>query len=145
MDNIRDAWVEFLGRYAWRVYFTQTFAEPATYAHVAIKRTLSVLQQFAREYRLSSAEWWAFIAAEQHRSGVYHAHGLLGAVVDIWDLPYSLRRLWQIGKHRFGLCRYELIDELGGVVGYVSKYITKDLVDWSFVGNPSSVEVKRLL
>jgi len=81
----------------------------------------------------------AFIVAEQHRLGSYHAHAILASEspgCSLLELPDSLRFLWLEGSERFGICRAVSIERIGGVVGYVSKYITKRVAEYDFYRLP---------
>ncbi|MEM1544694.1 MAG: hypothetical protein QW795_08435 [Candidatus Bathyarchaeia archaeon] len=89
-----------------------------------------ILEQFCIRYNLYSLT--AFIAGEQHKSGCYHVHGLLTSTHNLLGLKGSLKFLWLLGFEK-GLCRYESITNLGGVEGYITKYLTKSgVVEWDW-------------
>lgn len=67
-----------------------------------------------------------FVAAETHLSGSYHFHGLLQ-----WG-PLRPRRtqVWETLFRTYGRSQVQEIADIGGVTGYVSKYITKSPAWW---------------
>ena len=128
--HLRSAWVEFLGRFGWQIFATQTYADPVRHPRLAMDRLSRVLRAAAIRYRLPL---FAFLAAEEHKHGGYHAHGLvLARGADLRRVRGLLRFLWLLGFEMWGLCRYEDVKRIGGVSGYVSKYITKGPADYDF-------------
>ena len=129
-NELRSAWAEFLGQWEWQIFATQTYAEPVGYPRLAMDRLARVLRAAAIRYGLPL---FAFIAAEEHKQGGYHAHGLvLARGADLRRIRGSLRFLWLLGFEMYGLCRFEDVKRVGGVSGYVSKYITKGPADYDF-------------
>ena len=125
---LRDAWVEFLSKFGFQGFYTQTFADPIRFPRLAMDRGWKVLRSLAGRYGVGVR---AFLVAEEHKLGTYHTHGLVMTYpVPLLELPGSLKFTWSFGFERYGLCRIEDIKSVGGVCGYVSKYITKRVADY---------------
>jgi len=128
--SLREAWSSWLGSMDFQAFYTQTFSEPCPYPRLAMDRGWRILRALAGRYGVGVI---AFLAAEEHRLGSYHVHGLVKTFPrDVLSLPGSLRFVWLLGFEQFGLCRFEDIKVVGGVSGYVAKYITKRLADYDF-------------
>ncbi len=130
-SEIRSAWVEFLGRFSWEIFYTQTYMTPVKYPRLAMDRLSRVLRSFCIRYDVSLV---AFVVAEEHKLGSYHAHSILAALSSpsLLSLRNSLKFLYLLGSERFGMCRAVSIQSIGGVVGYVAKYLTKFPADYDF-------------
>lgn len=127
-----SAWSEFLNRFEYDCFFTLTYREPAQSAMLAIDRASRLLGKF---YDNLDRPLNAFVVAEQHRNGSYHAHGLLELKGLDREADVMLcRALWQAGYDKFGLCRFELVRDGGQVRNYVSKYLVKRVADHRFIG-----------
>jgi hypothetical protein len=128
LDTVREAWVKFLSGFGFQGFYTQTFAEPIRFPRLAMDRGWRILRALAGRYGVGVR---AFLVAEQHVLGTYHTHGLVMTFpVPLLHLPGSLRFVWMLGFERYGLCRLEDIRSVGGVCGYVAKYITKRIADY---------------
>lgn len=125
----RDALADYLRTFPWDDFITVTFERPANYPRLAIKRTTRALHSVAR----------AFIAAEPHKLGNYHCHGLVYWGEDYRDEPGR----WDPRKDRtlaainaLGFSRLSPIRQVGEVAGYCAKYLTKERRgDWTLYGN----------
>lgn len=126
--ELQRAWIQFLSRFNFNVYFTLTFRFSAPSADCAISRTIRFLRAVSKSYRV---DIFSFIVAEQHRSGTYHTHGML--VLDALLLEREvLRGIWSLAYSLYGINRFSLISRHDAVVRYVSKYITKRVTDFTF-------------
>jgi hypothetical protein len=127
---VRDAWAEWLQSFGWQAFYTQTFSDPIRHPRLAMDRAWKVVRSLAGRYGVGVR---AFLVAEEHKLGTYHAHGLVMTFpVPVLELPGSLVFVWQVGIERYGICRFEDIKQIGGVSGYVAKYITKRVADYDF-------------
>ena len=134
MDDLRQAWIDFLSRWSWQIFYTQTFEDQPKYALLALDRARKVFETLKIRYKMERV--FVFVCAEQHRNGTYHVHGLALGKPNILELPGSLRFLWLYGREAYGICRYESLRKIGGVVGYVGKYLTKvGLVEYDMFGD----------
>lgn len=72
-----------------------------------------------------------FVVAERGMSGTQraHAHGLLGRHGGL-GLTAQRTELWKNWYARYGRCRFEPVGNIGGVGGYVVKYVTKTPDMW---------------
>lgn len=128
IDDVRRAWVRFLSGFGFQCFYTQTFADPVRFPRLAMDRGWRVLRSLAGRYGVGVR---AFLVAEEHILGTYHTHGLVMTFpIPLMELPSSLKFLWMLGFERYGLCRIEDIKSVGGVSGYVAKYITKRIADY---------------
>jgi len=128
-QDLRQAWQDWLSRFGFQAFYTQTFAEPVMYPRLAMNRAWHVLRTLTGRYGVGVR---AFIVAEQHLLGTYHAHALvLTFPTPVLRLRDSLRWVWLVGSE-YGLCRFESIDSIGGVSGYVSRYLTNRMCDYDF-------------
>lgn len=134
LNDLQQAWVEFLSSRPWQCFYTQTFRDPVPYPRLAMDRLAYILRQSAAFYGIRI---FAFVAAESHKLGSYHSHSIfLSEPVPFLRLWDSLRWTWQLGFSRYGLCRIEDIRRIGGVAGYVAKYILKRPADYDFYWLP---------
>ncbi|MCX7950172.1 MAG: hypothetical protein N2509_08685 [Treponemataceae bacterium] len=131
-SDLHDAWVSFLSRFGWEIFYTQTFVDPVRYPRLAMDRLAGVVRGFSIRYEVPVL---AFVVAEEHKAGSYHAHSILSPIsplTSLLALRDSLRFLYLLGSERYGICRAVSIQRIGGVVGYVAKYLTKRPADYDF-------------
>jgi hypothetical protein len=127
---VREAWADWLRSFGWQAFYTQTFSEPVHHPRLAMDRAWRVVRSLSGRYGVGVR---AFLVAEEHKLGTYHAHGLVMTFpIPVLELPGSLIFAWQLGIERYGICRFEDIRQVGGVAGYVAKYITKRIADYDF-------------
>jgi hypothetical protein len=119
---------DFLAAQTWDAFFTATFRNHQRYSGTAIAHVERTLTQ----HRLKPQKM--FIAAEQHRLGGWHCHGLL-------EYPMQLFHPFQIVATALdlGALGYNLVGRIGdqnACSAYLSKYLTKDELhgDWKMVG-----------
>jgi hypothetical protein len=99
---------------------------------LAVDRAVRLIHLVAKRTKLHIR---AFVIAEQHRSGTFHSHGLLGLDGLTQDLERMiLSYFWKIGIDLFGRNSFALVKDSDAVRTYVSKYITKHPADYRFVG-----------
>lgn len=130
-SRAREELQGFLQQYPWDAFITATFARPANYPRLAIDRVGRALDNSLR----------AFVAAEPHRLGNWHAHGLVKFTsprftsnVQVSTIDYQMARA-QARLARCGWSRVQPVREIGGVSGYLSKYVNKRSGDWELLGN----------
>lgn len=90
------------------------------------------MERVARVATIGSNDNRVFIAAETHRLGNWHVHGLV-------RLPHAAEWAFDYLKsdfNRLGYNRLEPIRKIEAVSTYCAKYLTKDrLGDWEMYGN----------
>lgn len=131
-QELKQSWVNVLSQLGFDVWFTLTFRDGASSAGLAIARTIRLLKSACKEIHL---ECNAFIVAEEHRNGTYHAHGLMRVQALSKEFEQDiLRHLWQRALDKYGRNSFTPIGKRDAVGYYVAKYLTKDLADYCFVG-----------
>jgi len=130
-DLCIDSWIAKLNEFQFDCFFTLTYKEPADSSILAIDRAARMLTKNFKKLKIPLC---AFVAAEPHRSGLYHCHGLLklGGLCD-WQKKLILTDLWKVGYEMYGRCSFEVIEDAERVRAYVSKYLLKSECDWRFV------------
>jgi len=130
-DQMIDSWVSMLDEKKYDCFFTLTYREPASSSILAIDRGQRLLRRYFKslKFRLD-----AFVVAEQHKSGLYHCHGLLKIpLTNETNVDLFLTGLWKIGYEKFGRCSFQKIVDPERVRKYIAKYLLKDGGDWRFV------------
>lgn len=123
----RDAWVQFLSQYPMDGFITVTFARQARYPLYALETVRKALVGNCQS---------AYLGAEPHYLGGWHVHGVvatgMSASTDLRDaaLRNLYRRFGKIGSQR----SVQHIENVGNVVGYVTKYITKSTGEYLLFG-----------
>ena len=118
-----EGWREFLSRFPWSHFLTISFREPQRAG-----KAMSVLSAVSKTIGRGWAPWHLFLATEPHRTGLLHLHGLMVER----DADMNRRALWQVLFTRYGISRVDSIESIGGVTGYVIKYVTKGIGEWSW-------------
>lgn len=126
-QNARTSLAGFLQQYTWDAFFTATFSKPANTPSLACDRVLRAMPYCTR----------AFVAAEPHKLGNYHAHGLIYANPERLSLAGAEHVLDSFTSNlkRYGWSSVSAIRDKGAVSNYCSKYITKDMSDWRMIGD----------
>lgn len=124
----------------WEYFVTLTFNDlelGGTYSHIKV---LEKLQNWLKVQRRNNPNMYYLFVPEFHKSGRIHFHGLVGNVPN-WKLEKSRNsnnnRLIKVnGKQIYNLLNYKLgfstisfIEDKFKVSLYISKYVTKDLID----------------
>jgi len=131
-QSLKQEWVKLLTQLGCDVWFTLTFRDGVSSAGLAIARTITLLKSACKEIHLDCN---AFLVAEQHRSGTYHAHGLLRVRALSKEFEQQiLRHLWQCAFDKYGRNSFTPIGKHDAVGHYVAKYLIKDFADYRFVG-----------
>jgi hypothetical protein len=140
----QEALSEYLQGYAWDAFITGTFKRQIHHPRQAMGLVYSKLKiipvTFASVYEeplpYVPTTWVrrTFLAAEPHKLGGWHCHGLIEFFHrepgDTEGLILEARG--QLGS--LGWSRVEAMRNIGGVAGYCSKYLTKELGDYDFYG-----------
>ena len=131
MDNIsktelRDAWSQWLSRREWDYFLTVTFATPRQ-PHQAIS-TLQQVEKTVRRHNTGPL----FLGTELHLNRTLHVHGLLQALHGPTNV--LARELWREFCDKFGRSQVRTVQSNQAVSSYVSKYVTKELTEWSLSG-----------
>jgi hypothetical protein len=119
-ERVIREWTAFLGKFDFNIFDTITFAQAASSGQLALDRSVRVLRKFG---------FRGFCCAEPHKLGGYHTHSLL-AVPPGLATPALCTQLYKVVFKQYGRCRFELMRDVGGVHGYVSKYVVKNCGDW---------------
>jgi hypothetical protein len=127
-ESKNSSLAEYLQTQHWDAFFTATFKQHQRYSATAIDRVVRTLQ----EPRLRPTKM--FVAAEQHRLGGWHCHGLL----EFPDTKYN-DALVGFQRNSLGRLGFNKVDVVGSVDAcsiYLSKYLTKDDShgDWRMTG-----------
>jgi hypothetical protein len=131
-QELKQTWVNLLAHLNFDVWFTLTFRDSASSAGLAIARTVRLLKSACKEIHL---ECNAFIVAEEHRNGTYHAHGLMRVCALSKEFEQDiLRHLWQCALDKYGRNSFTPIGKRDAVSHYVAKYLTKNFADYRLVG-----------
>ena len=86
------------------------------------------------------------VVPEQHKDGAYHFHGLFSGINEcqiVWTGKYVVRRvrglrskfvrtkekIYKIGSYKLGWMTATRVREMEKVTSYITKYITKDMLD----------------
>lgn len=125
----KEALSTYLQGKVWDAYFTVTFQRPANYARLAIDRVAKALYPVRK----------AFVAAEPHKLGNYHVHGIAEFHDADTDADRVLAKFQKLGFSTMQIARSN-----GAVSTYCSKYITKELGDYEFLGYADDWQRERL-
>lgn len=126
-QSARKSLAGFLQSRTWDAFFTATFSKPANSPSLAVERVLRAMPHCSR----------AFIAAEPHRLGNFHAHGLVYNHAEDMSLALAEHYLDSFTHNikRYGWSSVTAVREQGAVANYCAKYITKDMSDWRMLGD----------
>jgi hypothetical protein len=129
---VREAWTAWLAQRPWDLFLTLT-SEGRTHPEALHKRFRYCVHKLSDElYGRSVTRRGTPIeyvnAIERHKSGWPHSHGLLRLPgVDLGDKAQLSLVEWQkFISGTGGWCRLEPLQKQADVVGYVTKYVTKD-------------------
>ena len=120
--EVRDAFGEWLGTFAWDYFITVTFSSPRHPHHA-----LSTLQGVGKVIRRHSAGG-LFLGSELHINRTLHVHGLLQTVGRA--NAFVEYALWSSLFNAFGRSEVRPVLSREAVSNYVSKYVTKELTEW---------------
>jgi hypothetical protein len=131
-----DGWVQFLGRLRADTFSTITFDDHksgfARSGQNAVDRASWVVRAVSKSIHRPLP---SFIVAESHRfGGIFHVHGIHRVSSLSSEFDWLVRTaLWRTAFSRYGRCEFRSIKDVGGVRGYVSKYIVKRAADWQIL------------
>lgn len=134
-ERVIAGWVEFLERLQADTFSTITFDDKkcgfARSGQNAVDRSAWVIERVAKSLHRPLP---SFIVAEQHIDGAYHCHALnrIGALDDQMDWMIR-KQLWQTAFSKYGRNEFRSIADIGGVRGYVCKYVVKKRADWKII------------
>ncbi len=125
----RAALAVYLSSLHWNAFFTATFASHQRYSGTAMSRVVRALCQGVRMHPTKM-----FVAAEQHRLGGWHCHGLLE--FPIFHEPHPFNGFTRNALTRLGYTVVGSVGNLDACSTYLSKYLTKDDFhgDWIMTG-----------
>lgn len=136
---------ELAGCNPWQWFFTGTL-NPEWHNSANLEGFRKKLSQYIRDCRKKYGTPCAFLLIpEQHKSGAWHVHGLLGGFPDFAfrsfslseKLPQNIRkrlaagedvRDWSGYSERFGFTTVSPIKSQERCTSYITKYVTKDCV-----------------
>lgn len=133
----REAYGRYLQSLSWDYFVTVTFRHPVRdnlFAQESVWNTLA-----------DSGTERAFLAVERHRypSRDCHVHGLAkverlvhNGVFGPHEFYVGASSLWQDCFTRHGRARVEEIRTVQDVAAYCAKYVTKEMSDYGFYGQP---------
>lgn len=110
----------------WEYFATFTFKEDR-YNYDICKKHIQTYLNNLKKRKCSELEYLA--VPEQHKDGAYHFHALLKGVnkdvlCDSWEKGRLMLKSW-----KYGISQCEEVKDTNRVAMYISKYITKDLVN----------------
>lgn len=136
---------ELAGCNPWQWFFTGTL-NPELHDSANLEGFRKRLSQYIRDCRKKYGTPCSFLLIpEQHKSGAWHVHGLLGGFPDNAFRPFSLEeklpqkirkkllkgediRDWSGYSERFGFTTVSPIRSHERCTSYITKYVTKDCV-----------------
>jgi len=131
-SELQTAWVHFLAGYEWQWFVTCTFREAVhpERADKAFRYWVGLLDEFrlGRKYK-RSCHWhmrsrWVR-ALEWQKREVLHYHALVGNLEFTFGAQL-MRSFWKDEWDRIGgFGRIDQVTQVGGVCGYVAKYVAK--------------------
>jgi hypothetical protein len=134
-ERVIAGWVDLLERLHPDTFWTITFDhKKCGFAHSgqnAVDRSEWVINKVAKSVGCPLP---SFIVAEQHIDGAYHCHGLSRIAGLTGELDWMIRKaLWETAFAKYGRNEFREIESIGGVRGYVSKYVVKSRADWKII------------
>lgn len=123
--ELQRSFSTFLTSRKWHAMFTATFAVQQKYPHTAIEMVSHRLPFYRK----------AFIAAELHKLGGYHCHGLVEFSHLVSGDMDALCTNTVTSLKRGGFCTVAPIRDTNAVSAYCTKYITKEMGDYEFFGS----------
>lgn len=113
----------------WDYFVTFTFADDR-WNYDEKKRQLRQWFNNFKKRQMKDREFEYLVVPELHEDGAIHFHGLLqGDLTDHISRKYGYNDKYVIKSFRFGICEIEKVRNRYKVSNYITKYITKDLLD----------------
>lgn len=142
VKKVQAGFYEMLNGYEWKYYFTGNFNAEMAGTMTAQRACKFVYDKFIKElYPVEPIRMSYFYVIEDYKFGGIHWHGIVteikknmdfGKIKDLWQSKNKIRahkNLDLIGKTS-GYLKAANIDDIGGLPGYLSKYITKSYSDY---------------
>ena len=119
--ELKAAWGAWLTEQEWDAFITVTFRSPRKAAHA-----LSTLNGIQRVIERTEHPDGLFLGTEPHLSNSIHVHGLIRWMEQPYVTKQTLQRItWRNLFKAFGRSQVAVPRIIGGVAGYVSKYVLK--------------------
>ena len=113
----------------WDYFVTFTFAEDR-WNYDEKKRQLRKWFNNFKSRQMKDRVFEYLVVPELHDDGAIHFHGLIqGDLSDHISRKYGYNDKFVINSFRFGICEIEKVKNRYKVSNYITKYITKDLLD----------------
>uniref|UniRef100_UPI001F25B1EF rolling circle replication-associated protein n=1 Tax=Enterocloster aldenensis TaxID=358742 RepID=UPI001F25B1EF len=130
----------------WEWFVTFTFS-PDKVDRYDYDECTKKLSKWIKNLKMRSSPALSYLVVpEQHKDGAYHFHGLFSGIDDkqiIWTGKYVVKRvpgnrskfvrtkekIYKIGSYKLGWMTATRVREMEKVTSYITKYITKDMLD----------------
>lgn len=129
----------------WQWFVTFTFS-PDKVNRYDYDECTKYLSKWFNNLKRSSPALSYLVVPEQHKDGAYHFHGLFSGINErqiVWTGKYVVRRvrglrskfvrtkekIYKIGSYKLGWMTATRVREMEKVTSYITKYITKDMLD----------------
>ena len=129
----------------WEWFVTFTFS-PDKVNRYDYDECTKYLSKWFNNLKRSSPALSYLVVPEQHKDGAYHFHGLFSGINErqiVWTGKYVVRRvrglrskfvrtkekIYKIGSYKLGWMTATKVREMEKVTSYITKYITKDMLN----------------
>ena len=129
----------------WEWFVTFTFS-PDKVNRYDYDECTKYLSKWFNNLKRSSPALSYLVVPEQHKDGAYHFHGLFSGINErqiVWPGKYVVKRvrglrskfvrtkekIYKIGSYKLGWMTATKVRELEKVTSYITKYITKDMLN----------------
>jgi hypothetical protein len=136
--DAREQWAVWLEQFGFDSWFTVTVDQKKCRCW---QTGLQAMESIERHLKTVCKELHipceSFLVSEEHKSGLYHVHGLLKVKAINDDFRrLALGGFWRRFFEKFGRSSFEMMTDSFNVRSYVSKYLTKSRneVEWRLLG-----------
>lgn len=129
----------------WEWFVTFTFS-PDKVNRYNYDECTKYLSKWFNNLKRSSPALSYLVVPEQHKDGAYHFHGLFSGINErqiVWTGKYVIKRvrglrskfvrtkekIYKIGSYKLGWMTATRVREMEKVTSYITKYITKDMLN----------------
>ena len=129
----------------WEWFVTFTFS-PDKVNRYDYDECTKYLSKWFNNLKRSSPALSYLVVPEQHKDGAYHFHGLFSGINErqiVWTGKYVIKRvrglrskfvrtkekIYKIGSYKLGWMTATRVREMERVTSYITKYITKDMLN----------------
>ena len=129
----------------WEWFVTFTFSRDKVNRY-DYDECIKKLSKWLNNLRRSSPALFYLVVPEQHKDGAYHFHGLFSGIDEkqiVWTGKYVVKRqkglrsrfvrtrdkIYKIGSYKLGWMTATLVKDKEKVTSYITKYITKDMLN----------------